>query len=258
MMTTESLTQALRKGLDPSAMVRVRRPGSLYQLNLPAFHEDGDAVGIFVRPKRDGRVTVTDLGTTFMRLSYGIAITDAIMSQVDSVAQANGFAVHDGEIRSTVDQHDLMPALFGLMQIETLAEPIAHETRRHERVSLEFRQSVVDLVIGVFGSERAVPSFHDAANDPDGHASVDVVVHGGARTLAIAAVSSTLSAETAIGTKFLIGPALDRARWLAVPRDFNALTNRTRSRLLREYDVLASTLAGNADIVRAKLIDQAA
>lgn len=83
-------------------------------------------------------------------------------------------------------------------------------------------------------------------------------MRGGPRTLAIVAVSSTLVAETAIGTKFLVGPVLDRARWLAVPRDFNALTNKSRSRLLREYDVLANSLAGNTEVVRAKLLDRAA
>lgn len=239
-------------------MVRVRRPGALFQVNLPAMHEDGDGVSIFVKPRKDGRLVVTDLGMTFMRMSYGFNVTDAIVAQVEGVARANGFGIRDGRIQATIEARDLVPAMFGLMQIEVLAEPLAHETRRQERGLVEFRKMVVDLVVGTFGEERTETSFHDAAKDPEGFASVDVVVHGGARTLAVVAVSSTLAAEAAIGTKYMIGPALDRARWLAVPKDFNSLTNRTRSRLLREYDVLANSLAGNSDVVRSKLLDQAA
>jgi len=240
-------------------MVRVRRPGAIFQVSLPSFHADGDAAGLFVRVHGDGRLTVTDLGTTFMRLSYGIKITSAVEAEVARVARANGFEVHEGRIQSTVIARDLVPALFGLMQIETLAEPMAKATRRQERVEVDFRKEVVDFVVATFGAERATVGFHDPTHDPKAYAAIDVVVRGGPRTLAIVAVSSPSAANDALGTKLITAPALEQSsRWIAVTRDFNALPDRSRSRLLREFLVPANSLDHDGDTVRDRLLDQAA
>jgi hypothetical protein len=256
-MTAETLMEILRSRLDPNALVRVRRPGSLFQVNLPAFHADGDAVSVFVRPLADGRILVTDLGMTFMRMSYGAKLTDAIESEVAKVAKLNGFELREGRIQARVVARDLMPAIFGLIQTEILAEPIAKESKRRERVARDFRKEVIEFVMSTFGEERTTVGFRDPARDPEGYAAVDVVVRG-PRTLAIVAVSSPTAANDALGTKLLTGPSLPNSRWIAVTSDFNALPNRSRARLLREYIVPANSLAADGDAVRARLLDQAA
>ena len=68
--TVDSLRDAFTTGLDAAARVRVRRPGSLFQVELPAYMGDGDAAAIYVRPGKNGSVILTDLGSTRTRISY--------------------------------------------------------------------------------------------------------------------------------------------------------------------------------------------
>jgi hypothetical protein len=60
----------------------------------------GDAALVFVRPEEDGRVTLTDLGHTCMRLSYTRRLTEKTDAVLRALAERHGFTLKQGEIAS--------------------------------------------------------------------------------------------------------------------------------------------------------------
>ena len=115
MTTVESLHHAFASGLDAAARVRARRPGSLFQVELPAFMGDGDVAAIYVRPARGEKLLVTDLGATRTRLSYHRRVTPELDEELGRLAGHQGLAFEDGEIRAEVTTSDLLAASLGLL-----------------------------------------------------------------------------------------------------------------------------------------------
>ena len=121
----ESLHNAFASGLDAAARVRVRRPGSLFQVELPAFMGDGDVAAIYVRPAKEERLLVTDLGSTRTRLSYTRKLTGELDEELGRIAEGQGLVFEDGEIRAEVASRDLLATALGLLQVEAQAERLA-------------------------------------------------------------------------------------------------------------------------------------
>ena len=117
MTTAESLHLAFTSGLDGRARVRVRRPASLFQIDLPAFMGDGDGVAIYVRPAKGDTLVVTDLGSTRTRLSYQRKVTAELDEELGRLAEHQGLVFEDGEIRAVVPTGELLAASLGLLQV---------------------------------------------------------------------------------------------------------------------------------------------
>jgi len=225
MTTAESLRLAFTSGLDGRARVRVRRPASLFQIDLPAFMGDGDGVAIYVRPAKGDTLVVTDLGSTRTRLSYQRKVTAELDEELGRLAEHQGLVFEDGEIRAVVPTGELLAASLGLLQVEAQAEGLAVGSRRRAREASEFREKVLALLHEVFGNAMQEP-FYDKATDPEALFKVDVLV-AAPKPLAIAVVPGDLDAERAVSAKLAlqatVAPA--KTRWIAIPRDMERLTS---------------------------------
>lgn len=254
--SADSLREAFASGLDASASVRVRRPGSLFQVELPAFMSDGDAAAIFVRPSSAGSLVVTDLGSTRTRLSYERELSAEIDDELARLAELQGLRVEGGEIQVEVAPSELLAAALGLLQVEAQAERIAFTAPRRAREAAKFRKRALELLHEIFGAHLREPYF-DEKSDPDGLFQVDALVEG-RKPLAIALVPNDVDAERAVGAKLALSKlSPPRTRWIAIPRDVERLTSKTRKRLLREYLSVGAAFEEDRGIVEERLRDLA-
>ena len=85
---------------------------------------------------------------------------------------------------------------------------------------------------------------YHAAEDADGLFGVDARIEApGGTLLYIAVTPNEIDAERAVSSKFFIGSSKSeiartsarRSRWIAVPRDANVFSGRTRQRLMQAY-----------------------
>lgn len=254
--TAETLRDAFATGLDAGARVRVRRPGSLFQVELPAFMGDGDVAAIYVRPGKNGSLVVTDLGSTRTRISYQRKPTGEVDEALAHLAELQGMHLEEGEIRTEVGARDLLAAALGLLQVEAQAERLAISSKRKTHEAAEFREHVLALLRDLFKGLVTEPYF-DAKADPEALFKVDALVDT-KKPLAVALIPGDLDAERAVSAKLSLSKvAPPKTRWIAIPRDMERLTSKTRKRLNREYITAGSTFEEDRAIVGERLRDLA-
>lgn len=256
--TAEALHRAFATALDSEASVRVRRPGRLFQVELPAYMGDGDVAEIYVRPgKAEGALVVTDLGSTRTRISYQRELNEALDAELAQLAEPHGLKLLDGELQVEVGPSELFAAALGLLQVEAQAERLAHVSKRKSRESAQFREQVLDLLRELFRGEQLEAPFYDKATDREALYKVDALIQG-KKPLAVAIVPGDLEAERAVGAKLALEKTVTAdTRWIAIPRDIERLTSKTRKRLLREYYAAGSAFEEERDVVQQRLRDLA-
>lgn len=256
-ISAESMRSLFTRGLDSGATVRVRRPGALYQLELPAFADDGDGATVYIRPRGNGELVVTDLGATRMRISYESSLTPTLDLELGKVARGHGYVLRDGAFECIVPAEELVPAVLGLLQLEAVSEQFVVKTRVRKQEASAFRESVVSLLEELFKG-HVETAFTDPVRDPDGLFAVDAVVRTARKPMAIALVPNDLDAERAVSAKMTTQALLPGALWLAIPRDIDKLRTDSRRRLQKEYMPVVSEYSDERDLARARLIEFAA
>lgn len=257
MMTADDLQRAFTAGLDHGARVRARRPGALFQVELPAYGSDGDSAPIYVKPGPGGSLIVTDLGSTRMRLGYSRRVTPEVDAELARLAGDQGLAFENGELRTEVSPRDLLAASLGLLQASAQAERLSVKAHRRSQEAETFREAVRELVAELFGKKVIGPYF-DKKEDPEALYAIDAFVPG-KRPLALAFVPGDLDAERAISSKMKLKASTPPAtRWVAIPRDLEKLTSRTRKRLVKEYVAAGSSFEEDRAVVGERLKDLAA
>lgn len=258
-METEELSQVLRAGFGAEASVRTRRPGALFQVNLPAFLADGDAVSIYLRPGADGRLTVTDLGHTCMRLSYARKLTGAVLATLGDLAQRHGFALEDERLTASVQRHDILSAALGMVQIQSEADVLVDRAIARGKQGETFRRMVREILGEAF-KNRVEFDYHEPG-DTDRLYSLDAMIDEPGASIGVAIVPSTLEAERAVNTKMHLAktvPAGSRKyRWIAVTRDVSALDRKSQLRLMKEYLVPIPKFEDERDRLALKILDLA-
>lgn len=251
-MTLDDLRNTLAAGFDASATVRVRRPGLIFQVELPAYLADGDAATIFVRPEGpEGQLTVTDLGNTVMRLSYTRTVSPAATDRLEKLARSHGFTFASGQFFRHVPAADLFPAALALAQLEAEAEFAVKAPAPKGITPERFREIVLDAIRSEFKETEV--DYVDERSDPQHLYPVDAVIRR-RHPVAVAVVPLEIHAERAVSSKLWLAQhdgSLADAKWLALPRNMNALQRGTQGRLVAHYDVPMSRVEDGDFAVRA-------
>lgn len=238
LMTLDSLTQAVLTGLGDHVSVRSRRPGRVFQVEIPAYLADGDSAILFVEPsKRGSGFLVSDLGHTVMRLSYTKDVTDHVLSELGELADRHGFSVLDDAIEATVSETELIGALFGLAQIESSAEDMLRKTQKYGPQPEEFRELVVEALRQEFRDLVQVNVPVGSSSDADFRVDAILKLR---KTVAVEAVPNDLEAERAIGNRYRAKDSNEIQLWVAVPREMKKLNRRTQDRLVDAFVVSGS------------------
>jgi hypothetical protein len=233
-VNTDELKQALGASL-AKATIRVRRPGKLFQVEIPCYLGDGDPALVYVRPETDDAVTVTDLGHTWMRLSYMRRLTQRHEQALQELASRYGLEFRDGRVFTTVPRSEIFAAAIAMAQVQTAAEVAV--TTGGPRLSAErFKKIVREALLEAF-AERCRLDYRDPS-DAHGLWVLDAAIIG--RTwVGIAIVPSDLEAERALANKGHLVPEMEkrgqRNRWVVVPRDIHMLGDTTQKRLMESF-----------------------
>lgn len=232
-LTTEALQSAVRIGFGAAASVRARRPGRLFQIEMPAYLADGDGVQLYVEPIKGGDLRVTDIGQTIMRISYTREIDDSVTEKIAGLAERNGFTLTDGVLSTSVRPAELVAALFGLAQVQAVAEATAQATASRGPRAEEFRALVIAALREEFGESVQTDVMPEGGQDAS--FAIDAVIHT-ARPVAVIAVANENLAERAIANRFR-AKALPVRDWIAVPRNIDALSKVARNRLMNSFTI---------------------
>ncbi|MDB4946678.1 MAG: hypothetical protein JWP97_6212 [Labilithrix sp.] len=260
MITARELHAILSEKLDQGARVRVKGPNGLYQVELPAHAAEGDVLPLTCAPDRtvttlslsptSGRrtcVLATRAGSlrSSKRSSPGLRATKASRSRVASCA-------------AEVPRHDLLAASLGLLQVGAQAERLAVKTRPRSLQAASFRDVVRALLTELFGTNAVAEGYSDHEEDPEALYATDAFITT-KKPLAVAFVPGDLDAERAIGTKMKMKTHVpEGTRWVAIPKDLESLTSKTRKRLVKEYAAAGSSFEEDRALVGERLVDLAA
>jgi hypothetical protein len=236
-LSTKILTQAIQAGFGDAVTISARRPGRIFQVTVPAYLPDGDAALLFVEPTgQEGIVRVSDLAHTMMRLSYTIDDEEDAAVRLEQFAARQGFDLVEGSLTASVPVGELLGALLGLAQVEATAEfALAAPALRGPRPE-EFRAMVIEALRREFRDALELGVLPPGESSRD--FEVDAIVRQD-RPVAIAIVPTDLEAERAVGTRFK-AKALDVKHWVAIPRDVEKLSRKTRERLTDAFFLAGS------------------
>ena len=139
------LLPRLRLQFNERVAVAEKRPG-VYQVGLPLYHEDGDAVDLYVEQSKTGGLwRVFDAGMTLMRLSYAVEdMTPAREKVLAKMLLEAGVQEDNGDLMLEVPDASLVPALLQLAQAEARIGAIRHF--RREIVAGLFQEELDELV----------------------------------------------------------------------------------------------------------------
>ena len=121
MTTATDLADGLKQALGEGVRVRARRP-DLFQVELPSHLRDGDVPMMFVQPREDGLLRLTDLGHTRMRLSQRKPLTPELDRALECVARAHGLELDAGEVSVVLPAAALVTGALGLLRVQSEAD----------------------------------------------------------------------------------------------------------------------------------------
>lgn len=257
-MDANEPTSLFRASFGAAVEVRARRPGVLCQVEVPAFLADGDAAAVYVRPAAEpGRLLMTDLGTTCMRLSYTRKLAPSNLATLDRLAEMHGFKLMDGSLVATMPASELAVGALGLVQIESEAEATIEAARARGDVARGFRDTVRDALARAF-PRGCTLDYHDK-HDRDGLYSVDAMItRGRKRSIGVAIAANDIEAERAVATSLFLDPKLKKPHiWAAIVRDVNALAGPTRLRLISNYFVAMPRYEDDPEALKPRLMQLA-
>jgi hypothetical protein len=239
-MDAEELNAELHAGFNSTAKVRERRPGRIYQIDLPAYLADGDPANIFVKPDERGWL-LTDLGHTCQRISYSRELTKSAMSSLRKLAERYRFGFDGGQIYAHFKPSELFPYAMRLAQLQAEAEAVLPPTAPREVTAEQFAEIVRDALKAVF-ADLVIFDYRDRERDPEGLYTVDAYIRGPS-IAAVEIIPGDAEAEHAVSTKFRLseprsGAGLESPRrWVALTKDLARLRPGSRTRLENEFDV---------------------
>ncbi len=233
MNVQEAIKLQVQRSFGKAAQVIPRRPGKLYQLDLPAFLSDGDGVSVFVECFGN-EIRMTDLGLTTTRLSYSHTLSKSLMQELARLAELHGFRLEEGALVADFQSDEIAAAAFGLVQIQSEAEVAISKVQIRAERSESFRVGVRNALKDVFGQKCELD--FAAENDPQRLFTVDALIHGYRKPLGVAIAPSDMHAERAVGVKLHASPAMSKETiWVVLPRDINGLQAKTRNRLMNAF-----------------------
>lgn len=94
--------------------LHVKRPG-IFQVSLPIYYEDGDALEMFVEMTSDKRFRLSDFGMTAMRLSYDYELDSPNKEDIfRQIVVKNKLQEKDGIVFTDVAPDEIYPGLLQL------------------------------------------------------------------------------------------------------------------------------------------------
>lgn len=122
-MNIQEIINTLKSQFNDFVDLRVKREG-IFQLIAPIYHSDGDMMDIFIEPKENYKVRISDFGLTLMRLSYSFDIDTPNKEKIfNKILAENSVNIQDGILYLDVDINYLYS---GIMQFAQTVSKITN------------------------------------------------------------------------------------------------------------------------------------
>lgn len=219
---------------------------------VPFEFPDGDRLVIRVRQQADDRYELTDMGHTFMHLSYEMDV-DALDSGnrktlFEAIAERTGIEERVGELvlptTAEVVAGDLFQFVQALLQVSDL------RFLSRERVRSTFTDDLHDVLERQF-AERAHFDYADKRHDPERRYPVDCLLNGVPRPVAVFGVGSDVQGREATITLLQFQKWGQELFAVGVYEEMESMSSRVVARLSDVIDKQFSSLAGNEDAIGA-------
>ena len=233
-MATRSLEvlDLLRAQFSEQIALYERRPG-LFQLVAPLYHEDGDMLSIFLQPLDDGRVRITDMADTVMRLSYTYQLDTANKERVfQRILAEGGLGEMDGHLFIDSEIQALYPSVLQFAQ--TVSKVTNMSMYRREVVENLFYELLLEFVLEKLGEYKPRLQVLPLEDHPE--LEVDYVLEAGPKPLFVFGIKDSSKAK--LVTISCLQFQLSRLPFqsCAVHQDFDALTRRDRKLITSAID----------------------
>ena len=114
MITKDELDAALWKYPVILLDKKESRPNT-YQIRIPIYYGDGDAISIYAEVMPDDVIRVCDFGMTYMRLSF--SAIEPPQALVDRLRRTNGINDNNGNLYIDTDAKGLATAILAIAKI---------------------------------------------------------------------------------------------------------------------------------------------
>jgi len=116
-MNLENILNTLKEDFNNRVTLKKRKEG-VYQLFAPIFHEDGDMLDIFLTANGNGKIRISDMAMTLMRLTYSFEIDTINKERIYKlILTQNHVNENDGKIYLDVNEEDLYSGIVQLSQV---------------------------------------------------------------------------------------------------------------------------------------------
>lgn len=224
------------------------------QVIVPFEFADGDGLVIRLRRLDNERWEWTDMGHTYMHLSYIMDLdtltTGPRAETLESVKKRFDIEDRDGELVRASDPATLGEDLFRFSQ--ALIEVADLRTQTRERIKSTFRDDLERVLTERF-TERLSKGWHEATHDPDGHYQVDFMINHLQRPIAVFGVPADHAALSATVTLLKLREWNIDVFASIVHEDQTKLSGNVLARLTDAVDKQWSILAGNEDEITGYL-----
>ena len=217
---------------------------------VPFEFPDGDRLVIRLREIGDAGYELTDVGHTFMHLSYEVDM-DALESGnrkilLEAIEQRTGIEERSGELvlptRADVVAGDLFQFVQALLQISDL------RFLSRERVRSTFADDLRGMLSERFG-ERAHFDYFDTGHDPEGRYPIDCLLNNLPRPIAIFGIGSDSQARDATITLLQFRTWSRELFAAGVHEEMEEVSGKVLARLSDVVDKQFSSLAGNEQTI---------
>lgn len=221
------------------------------RISMPLIEADGDHVTVWLKPTLGGW-RLSDMGSTFMRLSYSVEFDSLEDGQrlrvIQQIAAEEGIAEGEGELFCEATEPELGQALMRLGQAILRIGDIRLWTRN--RVASTFyadlEAELREIAAGAqVQRDYVVPGIEDAASYP-----VDFAILGKDSPLYVFGVPNSDKAKLATIVMQHLRQSQHRFDSLVVAQDFDALSKHDRRRLMNAANDVVPSLTEHEALVQ--------
>jgi hypothetical protein len=228
----QEIVDHIKSEFNNKVSIRKKRPG-VYQLLLPIFHEDGDMIDLFITPKENGQLILSDYGLTLQRLSYSYDIDTENKERIfQKILSENSLIEDQGNISLPTTPENLYSDVMHITQAFAKIGSMQYFKREVvESLFYEMLDEFIESELMEYNPEKNVSPL---SNRPD--LEVDYSFQPNGHKVFLFGVNNAIKAKNATITyqSFML-EKLNFHGWI-VAEDFDKLPKKDRDHLTNAAD----------------------
>jgi hypothetical protein len=231
-MDFENILNILKQDFNNRVALKKRKEG-VYQLFAPMYHEDGDMIEIFLTLNGDGKIRITDLAMTLMRLTYSYEIDTPNKERIYKlILSQNHINEDNGKLYIDVSEDDLYSGILQLAQV--IAKISNMKIYKRELIRSLFMEMLTEFIMTELKDYGPMPDYYPI----EGHEEykVDFCFNHRPRPIYLFGVPDSAHARLATISCLKFQTEKLKFRSVAVLEDLDLLGKKDQARLMSAAD----------------------